>query len=719
MRIITASMKTTILRSVVIVLAAAAVGTSATLAAKQNQNAPATPLTEAGQKLESQYAEQLKSLKAKIVAALPAVNEPKKAAFLSARDAEDTAAAAVEAAQKGMAEIGSAQGLVGHAKGKWIGGADKGIAAAQAQLKKATTPAEREAAQKELAKWQQNRADGVKALEERQAALDQAEKNRPKVEKAMKDAQAAVAEAKAATLEALKALNLQPVLSSDKLDADLARYAILSEATPRGLAAFAQQGKEQQVLIEKLLAADSLLIQIAVADGANGGNYGPAMQIYSDIWKASDKITKGPLQRLALAISLEHAVPIHQRNAVARTDAPAIVDPVKRYLHYEKAFLAGELDPAFKDLTTWDYRMVVDGDEPDEILAWGREMQRNYRPDHITTSDYRWRYVAAVRSDIPYGSQDNQYDRDDLQFYQNILMNGGICGRRAFYGRFVLRAFGIPTTARPQRGHAALAHWTPDGWVVCLGGGWGAGWTKTRYNKDLDFLATTQARALGDAFMQVKRAQWIGDAMGEPQVFGLLAGKPGFWYGVSLYTQKGIIASGKAKTLAAVGEDIAEANVTKEHVEIAKVTITDQDRKIASDGKGVITIPAAATSNPTKSTGTILFLDSPLGGKQLHYSRTDRHQNFEYTFDAPAAGKYQLIAKVVTPSWRQSLLVSANDAKKPVALALPHTVGLWQNTEPVEIELVKGKNLLRFSRVGSVKGVTIKDFTLTPVGSGK
>ena len=54
-------------------------------------------------------------------------------------------------------------------------------------------------------------------------------------------------------------------------------------------------------------------------------------------------------------------------------------------------------------------------------------------------------------------------------------MNGGVCGRRAFFGRFILQSFGIPTVARPQTGHASLVHWTPDGWVICLGGGWGSG----------------------------------------------------------------------------------------------------------------------------------------------------------------------------------------------------------------------------------------------------
>jgi hypothetical protein len=709
-------MNTKAIPSIVMMLVATAIGTSSALAEREKQETPEVPMAETGQELETRYAGQLEALKADIVGGLPAVNEQKKAAFLKAREAEVAAEAGEKAAQQRMGEINTAKALVGHAKGKWIGGADKGIAEAHAKLNNATTEAEREAAQEELVKWQENREAGVAALKERQATLDKAERERPTFEKELKEAQEAFVEAKAATLKAVKDLGLKSFLSSDKLDAKLAKYAMLLEATPRGLAEFAQQGIEQEKLIELMLGYDDLLLQMAVADGARDGKYGQAIKIYSDIRKASDKAGEGTLQRLALAISLEHAVPIDQRNAVARTDAPATVDPVKRYLHFEKAFLNDELDPAFGNLSTWDYRMVVNGEEPDEILAWGREMLRNYRPDHITTPDYRWRYVAAVRSDIKYGSQDNQYDKDELQFYQNILMNGGICGRRAFFGRFILRAFGIPTTARPQPGHAALAHWTPDGWVVCLGAGWGHGWVMGR-KSDLDFLAKTQARVFGEPFMQVKRAQWIGDVMGEPRVFGLLSGNPEFWNAAALYTQLEIIEGADARTLAAVGEDIGEANETRENVEIAKVTMNDEDRKVTVDDKGVITIPAAATSKPTESTGKIIFLNSKLGDKQLHYSRTGGHQEFEYTFEAPAAGRYALAARVVTPSWKQSLLLAVNGARQPVEIALPHTVGMWEETEPVGIELVKGRNVLRFSREGEVKGVTIKDFTLTPVSS--
>ena len=86
--------------------------------------------------------------------------------------------------------------MVDHAKGKWIGGAEKGIAQAEAALKKATTEAEREAAKKELAKWQANKEDGIKALKERQEALDKAKIDEPKMTKANQAAQAALAQAR-------------------------------------------------------------------------------------------------------------------------------------------------------------------------------------------------------------------------------------------------------------------------------------------------------------------------------------------------------------------------------------------------------------------------------------------------------------------------------------------------------------------------------------------
>jgi formylglycine-generating enzyme required for sulfatase activity len=415
-------------------------------------------------------------------------------------------------------------------------------------------------------------------------------------------------------------------LASDALDARLAKCVVLLEATPKGLAEFAGQGKEQAALIDKLLSDPQLMKRMLVADGAKDGNYGRAMEIYTDIRKAGEKASSGVLERLALAISLEHATPVKQENPPALTDAPDTVDPVKRYLHYEKAYLAGELDPAFDTLDVWSLRMVVDGDEPDETLAWGREMLRNFRPDHIFTSNHGWRYSGLVGSDVRYGSGDVKYDRPELQRYQNILMNGGVCGRRAFIGRFILRAHGIPTIAKPSRGHGALARWTPDGWVVNLGPNWGGGWTGTRYTNDHDFVATTQARPHRDAFLKVKRAQWAGDVAGEPKLYGENdKGTAGPWYALSFRTQRAIIEGAGARTLAALGTELGESNAPLSVAgEVLATEIKPEDKQITYGPDGVISIPSAAFSKPAGSTRDVLVMRSFAGGQQIYLPRFAR-----------------------------------------------------------------------------------------------
>jgi len=640
----------------------------------------------------------------------------KVAAYVSAYEAEGQLEIALKDAKAELGKIKKARGLVGHAKNKWIGGAEKGIAKAQAMLKDAATEDERQAAREELARCRESREAGLKALAERQAALDALLHSEPALTEAVETGTRNLAAARAAVRAALEQLSANTVLESDALDDNLMKFIVLYEATPSGLAEFAGQDKAHEKLVDRLLADTDLMRQMLQADGARDGRYGQAMKIYTDIRTKSGKAKEGILQRLALAVSLQHAQPVKQRNATALADAPEFVDPVKRYLSYEKAYLAGELDRAFKDLNAWELRMVIYGSEPDEISAWGREMLRSYRPDHIANPDYRWRYVAAVRTEIRYRFGYGELDKPEYQFYQNILMNGGVCGRRAFFGRFMLRAFGIPTTARPQPGHAALTHWTPDGWVINLGGGWGAGWTKTRYGKDLDYLATTQAREDMDAYMMVKRAQWIGDVFNEERVFGLHSGTPGFWYGVSLHTQRDIIEDLEAKALAAVGEELGEANESKVKYDEVETAVTDADREIVVDrGTGTITVPAAACSKPRGSTHKIRFMPSNLGGKQLHYNRVGKPEEFEYVVDAPKGGAYRLTARVITPTPKQFLRVAVNGAKEPVDIELPLTAGLWGATEPVEIALSKGRNLLRFSRIGDdIRGLTIRDFTLTP-----
>jgi len=682
-------------------------------AGKVENAAPGIPLNADGERLLAKYSALLKTLQAQIGNALPKIDEQKLAAFQKARDATRAAEPEASAQQAALGKIQAAKALVEHAKGKWIGGADKGIAQAQAALQKATTDAQREAAQKDLAKWQANKEDGIKALKERQAALDKAQLDAPQLAQTDQAAKAALARAQSNELMAATSLldDLKPLLASDKLDAPLVQATVLAEATPRGLAQFAQQGKEQEALVEKLLGDDALLKQMLVAGGAAGGQYGRAMEIYTAIQQASPKAGAGLFQRLALGVSLEHAVPIKQSNAPSATNAPAIVDPVNRYLHYEKACLNGELDPAFKDFSAWEYRLVVNCDAPDEILAWGRTMLRNYRPDHIYNPNYGWRYSATVKTEVPYGSQNVKNDVPTLQEYQNIIKDGGVCGRRAFFGRFILRSFGIPTWGVTQHAHAALSHWTPKGWVVNLGAGFEWSWwdKADAPQSGTDFLLETQARALPQEYLKVLRAQWVSRVLGEPAYNDRAHVPGGYWSNMAHYQALAIATASKAVNLGPLGQELAEANEPQEKGDVAQAQATDADCKIVIGQDGMITIPAAAQGQPK---GKFAPMKSFSGGLQLHC--TGGFQA-EYEFAAPHAGKYALAARVVTAQEGQKFLVQANDAKEPVGIAVPYTCGQWQQTPPVELSLVSGRNVLHFALQDGSRGVTIKELTLTPV----
>ncbi|MFO0878588.1 MAG: hypothetical protein U0840_14705 [Gemmataceae bacterium] len=664
------------------------------------------PLTPTGEKLRARYEATLAALQAEIVRVLPSVSEQRKSDFQSARQAVRKARADVRAAQQPLDKLATAAALVGHAKGKWLGGAEKGIAAAEAALKKATNEAQREAAKKQLAHWRADKVAGLKALADRQAALDAAKANEAKHREASQAARAVLVAAEADEQKAATALlaEVAPFLSNDKLDAKLVQCAVLAHATPKGLAEFAQQNQEQEALVDQLLADTGLMKQMLEADGATGGKYGRAMQILAEIRKSSPRSEKGILHRLALGTALQHAVPVAQRNAVARKDAPLVVDPVKRYLHYEKAYLDGELDPAFKDMSAWECRMIIDSSAPDHVLAWGREMLRNYRPDHILNKDYGWRYSGAVRTDVAYRSSHLLHDNDSLEFFQNVCKEGGICGRRAFFGRFIVQAFGLPSVPRPQTGHASLGRWTPDGWVINLGATWGVG-KGVGGRTDLDFVLETQVRKHPEDHIRALRAQWVGDALGEEKYNGHKQGSGGFWNTVAHYEKKAIVTKVKPRQLVALGTELREKNesAATRATAVAKAIVTEADRKATIAPDGVITVPSGAC------TGRVHHVKSFLGGLQLLCGGGA----FQCEIDVPAAGKYALTARVVTVHEGRSLPLAVNKARSTVTMAIPYTCGQWGKTTPVEVTLARGKNVLNFLR--PTGNLSIKDFTLTPM----
>ncbi len=541
----------------------------------------------------------------------------------------------------------------------------------------------------------------------------------PAEQKAIKD-KAEQARTEAMAVAGQIFADLDSVLSSDALDPKLMRVAVLTHGTPRGLAEFAQQGPEYKKLLDEFFADEELMRQVLEAGGANGGEYGEMMLVYNKILAASERAReRGTIfQRLALGTAIHMPFP----NAPDGYDKAGIhgiiyrtrgnVDQVKRYLHFEKAYLDKELDPLFDTLNTWECRFICNGQYSEEDMAWFRKMLRVYRPDHIRMEDYKWRYIRMVKSDVPYTS--TTHDPSLGIPAQEHIALGGICGRRAFLGRLSTRSFGIPSRASTQTGHGAMCHWTPDGWVICLGAWWSEAWCGPQGG--LDFLLDSQAREL-EGYTLVRRAQWIGDAFDEEDVSIRNLGKGGgFWNALAFVKKEIIVEQAKVEALELVGgmklgesDDLLGDEVGEE------IEIPDKFKEFVKGDDGAITMPAVACYSPRKPSDRILFLESWEEGYQLHYARLgQRPELFKYRVEVPAAGEYELTAEAATVSPNLQMLVRIN-RDEPIPFNMPYTHGIWKPSKPIRVKLEEGRNTISVTARTPNRGVSLKSWTLRPV----
>jgi len=505
--------------------------------------------------------------------------------------------------------------------------------------------------------------------------------------------------------------DIETFLGGGKEQAIMAKFALLTHATPNRLAGFAQKGEEEKALIDKLLNDDKLVVQAMTMEGASGGNYGQAMRNYTAIQKATERSHEGFFQVWALAASLQYT-----DETYVYPDVPAAESLVKYYLNYLKAYDAGVLDPAFSKLggTGWDYRFVFPDGYTLEDIDWVRNMIRNYRPDH-TREEYKWRYCRIVKTDVPYVSGvDRSGMPGDLSNIQKFFLEGGICGPRAFVGQLSCYAFGIPTRRAPSPGHAAMAHWTPDGWTTVLGPHFA--FCNVDGRPGLEFLLMSQCHKEPEPYKQVLKCEWLGNALGEDGVTGYGSGG-GFWKLLAFYRKLALVEDATIEDIGATGEELAESNVATEAEKVPQVEIPEADRKITVAPSGVITVPAAACISPTENSEKIRFMKTIDGkGVQVHYSLGGgRPELIRYAVEVPAAGKYELALHVVTVTVDRSLTLRLN-RRTMVDVALPYTCGTWKDSKPVTVELNEGRNTLEFTSKVPNKGVSIKYLTLTPAG---
>ena len=116
---------------------------------------------------------------------------------------------------------------------------------------------------------------------------------------------------------------------------------------------------------------------------------------------------------------------------------------------------------------------------------------------------------------------------------------------------------------------------------------------------------------------------------------------------------------------------------------------------------GTIEIPADAFTYKNK-TSALQIVPSVGDGNQVLHNGGDPDDpmasTWSYSVTAAQDGTYYLTANFTTWHMQTDLWVFTDTNPTPVPIGLFWTVGYWNETQPVEVKLVAGKNTVTFMR---------------------
>eukprot|EP00536_Pseudo-nitzschia_multiseries_P006057 jgi/Psemu1/14335/gm1.14335_g len=512
-----------------------------------------------------------------------------------------------------------------------------------------------------------------------------------------------------------------PILDSMRLkeldiEVSLLRTAVLARGGAKSLSKFANQSDLNGQLIETLLNNKKIMRDMLLNGGPSGRKYGNAMKLYTQIMAGVEKDRFHKVnKKLAMAAALEFAAP------QTEFDTSVEIDAQKRFQHYATAHKKGELDPSFSHFSTWEYRMAINSDATNEQLQWGRDMQTTYAPHIATVYNERWRYNYMVTTDVGYRPPNWT---SSPRTYQQLLSGGGMEGPRAWFGRFICRAFGIPVWGfkQPPK-NVGMSRWTPKGWVVnfesppksvidtCHSDG----------RPGADFLEEAKARsAVSETtyYEKVVLLECLGDVCKEKMTRDdvLKTVDPNrLWRSLALVQRRILAGKIKEKSFERTGPSVVVSKIDK------YIESIDEDAPPlpieVDEETGAITIPAASFN---KSSGIkhVRKHESFGGGTQLHLVNGEGHVTYEIPFAIAGTfeddTEYTLSARVSTVHRVQQPLRVETDSDT-FELRIPYTIGVWKDTEAIPID-VHGLSELKFYRKKAADcfGLAIKSFTIAP-----
>ena len=511
----------------------------------------------------------------------------------------------------------------------------------------------------------------------------------------------------------------KPILETVNLmefdkEMSLLRTAILARGGAKGFAKFANGSDLNGQLVESLLNNKKIMKEMLLQGGPTGKKYGNAMKLYTQIMAGLEKDRFHKVNKnLAMAAALEFASP------QTEFDTSVEIDAQKRFSHYEKAHRKGELDPAFTYFSTWEYRMAINSDASNEQLQWGRNMQMAYAPHITTIYDERWRYNYQVSTDVGYRTP---HWTASPRTYQQLLSGGGREGPRAWFGRFICRAFGIPVWGLKQYPkNVAMSRWTPKGWMLNFQLP-GSDFDTCHWDDQSgsDFMEEVNARSAvseQEYYEKVTLLECLADACKEKNKKGEETGfvNPNkVWRSLALMQRKIFADQVRDDSFQRTGPSVVLSKIDKY---IQNIDDGAPPLPFKVDATGSVIIPAASFNESNGGKHVRSHLSFGGGGNQLHLINGEGYVTYEIPSDIAFQEdkEYMLSARVSTVHLTQHNLKLEIDNGVVYEIEIPYTLGEWQVTEPIKIE-VGGLSTMKFYRkkASDCFGLAIKSFTLSP-----
>ena len=291
--------------------------------------------------------------------------------------------------------------------------------------------------------------------------------------------------------------------------------------------------------------------------------------------------------------------------------------------------------------------------------------------------------------------------------YQQVLSGGGKDKPNAWFGRFLLKAFGIPTWGCTQPKLEAFIKWTPEGWLPLRG----ATWEACTYEgmPGIDFQAEASARASHsseDYYKKIVLLEALADLMDAKRGRSEEPGDKNVVHPMKLW--RSLCTIQKALMLEDVSADAFERSgegcvrtKIEEYIEIFEKD--PDDTEIKTDDDGIVTVPGAAIGF---SSGNKLVIACMDGGKQLNFL-ADACVEYEMP-DEVEPRMYTLTIDVCTVHLKQTPLKLVVNDGEPIDIQVPYTVGEWGKTKPVNVNLNGSGDIIRISRERPCFGIAIR-----------